>query len=122
MYFQHHVIFTWNPRYISNFIYVDSTTVYKRMSTRKSTWILCCLFTWHRRGFYGLFWMNAKRDVETLYQSLDTRLTTFDWSIVCGNSRSNSNFDNLINSDRRNVHNIYINFLEYLCIFNEYYT
>jgi len=53
-----------------------------------------------------------------LYQSLDTRLITFDWSVVRGNSRSNSNFDNLINSDRRNV---YINFLEYFCIFNEYY-
>jgi len=55
MYFQHHVIFTWNPRYISNLIHVDSTTVYERMSTRKSTWILCCLSTWQRRGFYGLF-------------------------------------------------------------------
>jgi len=43
----------WN--YISNFIHVDSTTVYKRMSTQKSTWILCCLSTWHPRGFYKLF-------------------------------------------------------------------
>jgi len=62
MYFQRHVIFTWNPRYvISNLIYVDSTTVYKRMSTRKSTWILCCLFTWHRREFYELFLSGIKQ-------------------------------------------------------------
>jgi len=55
-----------------------------------------------------------------LYESLDTKEKTFDWSVNCGNSRSNSNFDNFINSDRRNV---YINFLEYFCIFvfNEYY-
>jgi len=44
---------------------------------------------------------------------LNTRVTIFDWSVVCGNSRSNSNFDNLVNSDRRNV---YINFLEYFYI------
>jgi len=40
-------------------------------------------------------------------------MTTFDWSVLCGNSRSNSNLDNFINSDRRNV---YINFLEYFYI------
>jgi len=61
--------------------------------------------------------LTAFRFLSALYQSLDTRVKTIDWSVVCGNSRSNSNFDN-INLDRRNV---YINFLEYFCIFNEYY-
>jgi len=36
-----------------------------------------------------------------MYPSLDTRVTIVDWSIVCENSRSNSNFDNIINSDRK---------------------
>jgi len=57
--------------------------------------------------------------LKTLSQSLNTREKTFHWSVIYGNFRSNSNINNLINSDRRNV---YINFLEYFCIFNEYYT
>jgi len=36
--------------------------------------------------------------------------------VICGNSRSNSNFDNLINSDKRNVHKLFRIFLYFLRI------
>jgi len=36
--------------------HVESTwTVHDGLSTRKSTRIVCCLSTWQRRVFYGLF-------------------------------------------------------------------
>jgi len=40
MYFQRHVIFTWNPYYISNLIHVDPTTIYKRMFTPRGFYVV----------------------------------------------------------------------------------